>query len=63
MPEKSLISWLRERQAEGYSLVGLEQTDSSVSLPEFAFSCATVLVVGREREGIPEDVLQVSQCI
>ena len=57
--ERGLIPWLLDRRAEGYSLVGLEQTDCSVPLPQHGFQVATVLVIGREREGIPEDVLQV----
>ena len=59
VPEKGFISWLRAKQAEGYSLVGLEQMEGSVPLPEYAFSPATVLIIGREREGISEDILQV----
>ncbi|KAK9809483.1 hypothetical protein WJX73_002657 [Symbiochloris irregularis] len=59
VPVKAFIPWLRQRQAEGYKVVGLEQMEGSVPLPEYQFSPATVLVVGREREGIPEDVLQV----
>ena len=59
MKEASFIPWLLTKRAEGYALVGLEQTDRSVKLPDFQYSAATVLVIGREREGIPENVLQV----
>jgi len=38
-------------------LVGLEQTAESTSLPQFKFSAKTVLVLGREKEGIPPEVI------
>jgi tRNA G18 (ribose-2'-O)-methylase SpoU len=38
-------------------LVGLEQTAESTSLPQFKFSANTVLVLGREKEGIPPEVI------
>lgn len=59
MPEKELASWLLAKRSQGWQLVGLEQTTCSVSLPAFRYAPATVLVVGREREGIPEHILQV----
>lgn len=40
-----------------YSLLGLEQTAESAPLPGFAFPARTVLVLGREREGLPAQVL------
>ena len=44
---------------QGYTLVGLEQTANSVPLQDYAFCAKTVLVLGKEREGIPEAILQV----
>jgi tRNA G18 (ribose-2'-O)-methylase SpoU len=37
--------------------VGLEQTADSVSLPAYAFPPRCVLVLGREKEGCPPEVL------
>ena len=62
VPERSFIPWLLDKRTEGYTLVGLEQTDCSVSLPDYTFRAATVLVIGREREGISEEILQVNTC-
>ena len=45
--------------AEGYQLVGLEQTSRSTSLFEFPFQRRTVLVVGNERSGIDDEVLHL----
>jgi tRNA guanosine-2'-O-methyltransferase len=56
---EDLGRYLVERKQEGYTVVGVEQTDSSqvlgnegTALPE-----KTVLVMGSEREGIPTEIL------
>lgn len=57
VPPAALLPWLQRKAAEGYALVGLEQTAESTRLPEFAFPKKTVLVLGAEKEGVPADVL------
>ena len=47
---------LERRQAEGYTLLGLEQTSESVRLPDYTFPAKAVLVLGREKEGLPQEV-------
>lgn len=44
---------------EGYELVGLEQTTQSQCIYSFHFQPRSVLVIGHERLGITEDVLQL----
>jgi tRNA G18 (ribose-2'-O)-methylase SpoU len=44
-------------QADGYRLVGLEQTTNSRDLHDYAFSRRTALVIGNERSGLTDDVL------
>ena len=44
---------------QGFQLVGLEQTARSVPLQQHAFAPKTVLVLGKERDGISEAILQV----
>ncbi len=39
-----------------YTLVGLEQTAESVRLPDYRWPSKVVLVLGREKEGIPPEV-------
>ena len=39
-----------------YTLVGLEQTAESVRLPDYVWPERVVLVLGREKEGIPPEV-------
>jgi len=56
---RTLPAVLGRLRTEGYVLVGLEQTNDSISLFEFAFPRKTVLVVGNERLGIQREVLQL----
>jgi tRNA G18 (ribose-2'-O)-methylase SpoU len=68
---QALLSWLLQKKKEGFWIVGLEQTSSSVPLhtidiPEFVSSNnnKTVLLLGKEKEGIPVQFLQaVDRCV
>ena len=55
--EPALLTWLENKRQEGYHLVGLEQTAESTCLPDFQFPPRTVLVLGREKEGIPPEII------
>ena len=54
---RSLVPVLKRLKADRFQIVGLEQTSNSVSLYDFEFPKRTVLVVGNEREGLSEDIL------
>ena len=54
---RSLAPALQKLKAEGYPLIGLEQTTHSENLFEAALPRRMVLVVGHERLGIADDVL------
>ncbi|MEI6257585.1 MAG: TrmH family RNA methyltransferase [Planctomycetota bacterium] len=54
---RSLPPVLDRLRAEGFEIVGLEQATHSESLFSFAFSTRTVLVIGNERTGLEQDVL------
>ena len=59
-----LESFLLERRAAGYALIGVEQTARSVSIESFAFPSRAVVVLGKEKEGIPAQFLRLlDQCI
>lgn len=58
---RTLPPVLRQFRADGYRLVGLEQTTGSQSLPDYAFERRTVLVVGNERLGLTEELLALMQ--
>ncbi len=60
----SLPPVLRLLRADGYRLVGLEQTTNSVSLHEYAFAERTVLVIGNERSGLSEaELALMDDCV
>lgn len=62
--EDNLPKWLNERKSEGYTIVGLEQTSSSICLSTLSFPEKTVLLLGKEKEGIPVELLQlVDECV
>ena len=59
VPVHGLVSYLLRLRRDGYVLVGLEQTRGAVDVNEYRFPRKTALVLGREREGIDADVLNV----
>ena len=61
---QNLFAWLSKKQEDGYTIVGLEQTSSSISIEDYEFPEKTVLLLGKEKEGIPVEFLQlVDQCV
>ena len=45
--ETALPAWLARARADGWALVGLEQTAESTPLPDFEWPRRTVLLLGR----------------
>lgn len=56
---RSLPPILKKLRGEGYALVGLEQASHAQCLYDFRFPRRAVLVLGHERQGIPEETLAV----
>lgn len=54
-----LKDYLVSMRADGYTIVGIEQTIGSRSLEEFEFPKKVVLVLGDEGKGIPADILSI----
>ncbi len=54
---RSLPPVLKTLRAEGYSIVGLEQTSGSKNLHSFDFEYKTALVIGNERHGLSDQEL------
>lgn len=54
-----MSGWMAKKKSEGWTVVGIEQTDRSVLLGEAkaALPPKTILVLGSEREGMPAAVL------
>ncbi|XP_040986583.1 uncharacterized protein LOC121234635 isoform X3 [Juglans microcarpa x Juglans regia] len=59
VPVNSVKVFLEKKKQEGFSILGLEQTANSIPLDQYTFPAKTVLVLGREKEGIPVDVIHV----
>lgn len=53
------IPVLKSLKEEGWSLVALELTKESISLPDFKPHAKTCLIVGHELTGVPEDILSL----
>jgi tRNA G18 (ribose-2'-O)-methylase SpoU len=56
-----LLPWLQRKKREGFTVVGLEQTAKSVPLAGLgskALPARTVLLLGKEKEGIPVEYLR-----
>jgi tRNA G18 (ribose-2'-O)-methylase SpoU len=56
---RTLAPVLKELKADGYTLVGLEQTTNSISLHEYRFLRRTALVIGNERLGLTDEELRL----
>ena len=54
---RSLAPVLEKLKREGYCLVGLEQTTNSNLLYDYRFLFKTALVIGSEREGLSQEIL------
>ncbi|KAJ3117793.1 Tar (HIV-1) RNA binding protein 1 [Phlyctochytrium bullatum] len=57
--EPDLVDYLLKKKAEGYSILGIEQATNSVSLDKFRFPRQSLLVLGKEKEGIPAHILSI----
>lgn len=62
---KELIEFMMEKKKEGYTLIGLEQTDKSVELnADLKFPKKSLILLGKEREGIPGEYLaELDTCV
>jgi tRNA G18 (ribose-2'-O)-methylase SpoU len=59
--QSELPVWLRLMKSKGYHLIGLEQTEDSIPLPQYTFDRKTILVLGAEKVGIPANILELLQ--
>lgn len=56
---RTLPPVLKGLKQNGYHLVGLEQTTDSVDIHHYQFPRQTALVIGNERTGLTDDVLEL----
>ena len=58
------VEYFKKMKRLGYTIVGVEQASDSVSLDKFEFPRKSVLVLGREKDGIPVELLsQLDVCV
>jgi len=61
-----LSTYLAEKKSDGFTIVAVEQTTTSIQLQDFEFPEKVVLLLGSEQEGIPSNYLTsglVDRCI
>ncbi|RMF41296.1 MAG: TrmH family RNA methyltransferase [Planctomycetota bacterium] len=56
---RSLLPLLAGLRSDGFRCVGLEQTTGSTVLYDYRFTRKTALVIGSEREGLSQEVLNL----
>ncbi|KAK3023240.1 hypothetical protein RJ639_043352 [Escallonia herrerae] len=59
VPVISVKVFLEKKKQDGFSILGLEQTANSIPLDQYTFPKKTVLVLGREKEGIPVELIHI----
>jgi len=62
-PGERLAAYLAQKRLEGYRIVALEQTDTSVPAQDYSFHRDTVLIVGNEQLGCPAWLLRRPELI
>lgn len=64
LKSNKIKEFVHKKRLDGYKIFGLEQTSSSVPINECNFPKKSVLILGKEKEGIPSDIVSiVDQCI
>jgi tRNA G18 (ribose-2'-O)-methylase SpoU len=56
---RTLPPVLVDLKKQGYRMVGLEQTSDSVDIHHYMFHRRTALVIGNERMGLTDDILEL----
>lgn len=57
------LPFITQKKNEGYQVVALEQTTSSIPYFEAAYNVPTILIVGHERLGVSENLLALADTL
>jgi tRNA G18 (ribose-2'-O)-methylase SpoU len=57
--ERDLLDYLSYQKSNGYKIVGIEQTADSKMLHTFQFPTRCILLLGKEKEGIPQEYYSI----
>jgi tRNA (guanosine-2'-O-)-methyltransferase len=60
IPYEERASFLREKKNEGFQILAAHLDDSAVSFREIDFTRPTLLVLGNEKEGVSDEVLETA---
>ena len=55
----NLYKYLEYQKTNGYTILGLEQTVNSKMLNSYEFPSKCILLLGKEKEGIPQEYLGI----
>jgi tRNA G18 (ribose-2'-O)-methylase SpoU len=62
--EDDVGGFVNECKRKGYTTVALEQSATSVCISQYAFPEKVVILLGKEKEGVPVELLNtVDQCV
>jgi tRNA guanosine-2'-O-methyltransferase len=62
--EEFVVPYLQSLRNSGYTIVGVEQTSTSIPIQQFTFPEKCVIVLGKEKEGIPAETIQaIDVCV
>lgn len=64
LPVNDIEIFLISYKKLGYKIIGLEQTSNSITLKDFKFEEKIVVVLGNEKEGIPQNIINlIDYCV
>lgn len=64
VPVCDVDSFIKSYKKLGYTIIGLEQTSNSISLKECKFLDKCIILLGNEKEGIPQNLIElIDYCV
>ena len=64
IPPTTVKEFIISYKKMGYKVIGLEQTQNSIDVRKFKFEEKSVIVLGNEKEGIPQDIINlIDNCV
>jgi len=64
IPPTTVKDFIINYKKMGYKVIGLEQTQNSIDVRKFKFEEKSIIVLGNEKEGIPQDIINlIDNCV
>lgn len=57
------IDFLKKRQSEGFQIIATHLDDKSISFSKVDYTLPTILVMGNEKEGVSQEVLDIADAL